>query len=218
MNANKIANLRSSVAPFVDHGTVTGEGGGNYTVTGPSGSAVATVAFGCLVQPIVGDKVMYTCDTKGACYILAVLERTDGQDSVVRFPGDVVVEAAKGKIAFASADGIDMCTANSVNVLASDISISAEKGQASIAELQANGDSFTGAIKRVTLFSNTIEMVADSVVQRLKSCFRWVEQIEQVRAGQMVHKVRNLFSVRARQTTLISKADVKIDGKRVRLG
>ena len=69
-----------------------------------------------------------------------------------------------------------------------------------------------------TFISDAVDVVAQRATQRLKSCYRWVEEIEHITAGQMIHKVSNLFSVRARQTAITAKDDVKIDGERVHLG
>lgn len=218
MQATNIVNLPGRPTQTVEHGTVLGGGDDGYVVQGAAGTFAATVAFSCLLKPMAGDKVLYTRDTDGSSFILSILARPTGPDAVVSFPGDVVVEAAKGRVMIAGADGIDMSTSSTLTMLAADLNVAAASAHLNIADTQAAGDSFTGTLNKVRLFSDAIDVVAKRVTQRVKTSFRWVEQIEHVTAGQMLHSVRNLFSVRARQTAIKAKDDVKIDGKRVHLG
>jgi len=218
MNAEKIVNWPGRTSQGVEYGTVKGGSEEGYVVSSPSGIFVSMVAFSCLVKPKAGDKVMYTRDHEGGCYILAILARPTGSDAVMSFPGDVMVESAKGRVTISGATGIDMTSGSAVGMRASEVNVTAVKGRLNVLDMQATADSFTGALKRVHLITDAIDVVAQQVTQRLKSCYRWVEQIEHTTAGQMIHKVQNLFSVRARQSVITAKDDVKIDGERVHLG
>lgn len=219
MYAEKIVNWPGRTIQGIEHATVIGVSEeGNYMINSSSGIFVATLAFSCHVRPITGDKIMYTHDPELRCYILAILERQTGYDTILSFPGDVTVESKKGSVAIAAAAGIEMATGSAVNMRASEVSVSAVNGRVNVLDLQATVDSFTGSVNRVHLISDVFDVVAQRVTQRLKSCYRWVEQIEHITAGQMIHKVTNLFSVRARQTAITAKDDVRIDGERVHLG
>ena len=219
MNAEKIVNWHRPSTQGIEYGTVRGGGEEDgYMVHGPAGIFVATVAFSCLVRPIAGDKIMYTRDSEGGCYILAILERFTGSDALLSFPGDVTVESKKGNVAIAAASGIDLATESAIAMRASEVNVSAVNGRLNVLDFQATGDTFTGSLNRVHLISDAVDLVAQRVTQRLKSCYRWVEEIEHITAGQMIHKVSNLFSVRARQTAITAKDDIKIDGERVHLG
>lgn len=218
MQTANIVNLPGRDSAGIDHGSVMGGGEGGYVVQGMAGTFVAAVAFSCIVKPMAGDKVLYTRADDGSAYILSILARPTGPDAVVSFPGDVVLEASKGRVSLAGAAGIDMSTAESVNMLASEVNVAAERSKLTIADIRAASERFTGNVSKVRLFSDAIDVVAKRATQRMKTCFRWVEQIEHVTAGQMINSVRNLFSVRARQSAIKAKDDVKIDGKRVHLG
>jgi hypothetical protein len=218
MNAENIVNWPRPSTQGIEHGTVRGGGDEGFMVHGTSGVFVATEAFSCLVKPQAGDKIMYTRDPEGGCYILAILERPTGSDALLSFPGDVTVQSKKGNVSITAASGIDLATGSTISMRASEVSVSAVNGRLNVLDLQAIGDSFTGTLNRVHLISDAVDVVAQRVTQRLKSCYRWVEEIEHIMAGQMIHKVSNLFSVRARQTAITAKDDVKIDGERVHLG
>lgn len=218
MQTANVVNLPGRESAGIDHGTVMGGGEGGYVVQGRAGTFVAAVAFSCLVKPMAGDKVLYTRAEDGSGYILSILERSTGRDAVVSFPGDVVVEAAQGRVCLAGAEGVDLTSAASVNMLAGELNLAAETGRLNVADMRASGHSFTGNVSKVRLFSEAIDVVAKRATQRFQTCFRWVEQIEHVKAGQMINSIRNLFSIRARHSAIKAKDDVKIDGKRVHLG
>lgn len=218
MQTASVVNLHGRGSAITEHGHVMGGGEDGYVVQGATGTFVAAVAFSCMVRPMAGDRVLYTRGEDGSAFILSILARPTGPDAVVSFPGDVVLETAKGRVTLAGAEGIDMTTGSSVNMLASEVNIAAESSKLTIAQVQALSSSFTGNVGKVRLFSDAIDVVAKRATQRLKTCFRWVEQMEHVTAGQMINSVRNLFSVRARQSSIKAKDDVKIDGKRVHLG
>lgn len=218
MQTANIVNLPGREPTGIAQGRVMGGGEDGYVVQGAAGTFVAAVAFSCMVKPMAGDTVLYARGDDGNAFILSILARPNGHDAVVSFPGDVLLETAKGRVTLAGAKGIDMTTSASVNMLASEVNVAAETGKLHVADVQAASDSFTGNISKVRLFSEAIDVVAKRATQRLKTCFRWVEQVEHVTAGQMINSVRNLFSIRARQSSIKAKDDVKIDGKRVHLG
>lgn len=218
MSAEKIVKWPGKTAGHIEFGTVNGESEDGLTVHGPSGTFMAKVAFSCHVRPIAGDKVMYTRDPESGCYILAILERLTGTDTVLSFPGDVKVESANGLVNIAARAGIDLTTGSAVTLTASDINVSAAQGRFTVLDMQAAGESFSGSLKKMQLISDTIDVVAQRLTHRLKSSYRWIEEIEHTAAGQMLHRVRNLFSVRSRHSTITAEQDVKINGERVHLG
>lgn len=218
MNAEKIVNWPGRATQGIEQGTVRGGDDEVYMIHGSSGIFVAKPAFSCVVKPMAGDKVMYARDPQNGCFILAILERPTGLNAVMSFPGDVSMESVRGNVTIAAAAGIELATGSAVNMRASEVNVSAARSRLNLLDIEATADSFTGNLSRVRLVSDAVDVVAKQVTQRLKTCFRWVEEVEQVDAGQMIQKVRNLFSLRARHAAVTAKDDVKINGERVHLG
>ena len=86
------------------------------------------------------------------------------------------------------------------------------------------GDATIGA-QRLALVADTIsqtatrlEVTTEKLVERARDAFRDVADLAETRVGRARTLVRDVFSLRARRTTMISKDDTSIDGKRVLLG
>jgi hypothetical protein len=62
------------------------------------------------------------------------------------------------------------------------------------------------------------ELQATSVIERARDALREVSELAEARAGRMRTLVGDLFSLHARQTTVVSTDDTSIDGKRILLG
>lgn len=218
MNAEKIISWPGQKSQGMEYGVVMGGEDSLYMVHSQTGTFSAIVAFSCVVKPQVDDKVMYVREPDGNCYILAILERNVRSETIMSFPGDMTIETTKGHVSIAGNAGINLSTDTTIDIHSSDINVSASKGRLNVSETHATGDTFSGRLNRVQLISESIDTVAKRATQRLKTCYRWVEQIEQTTAGQLIQKVNNLFSVRARQTAITAKEDVKVDGERIHLG
>lgn len=218
MNAEKILAWPVRDTGGVEYGTIRQEDDGAYKVHGPSGIFTANAAFSCLVKPLSGDKVMYAQDSEGRCYILAVLERPTSTNAVLSFPGNVALESTGGHVIISARSGIEFSTREELNLTASDLNLSAATARLNVVDLQATGESFIGNMTRARFLSDTVDLVAARVTQRAKSVFRWIDEVEQVSAGQMIQRVRTLFSVRSRHSSISAESDVKINGSRVHLG
>ena len=60
------------------------------------------------------------------------------------------------------------------------------------------------------MIAKSIETTAETIVQAFENCFRTVTGVEQNSVGNLVTSVKKLFSVRARQATLLARDDVRI--------
>jgi len=63
-----------------------------------------------------------------------------------------------------------------------------------------------------------VELVAERLIERTKDTFRDATDLVQMRAGRLRTLVKDVWSVHARRSVLISKDETSIDGKKVLLG
>ncbi len=99
-----------------------------------------------------------------------------------------------------------------------ELNVAATKATLNIADLAAVGDRLTSNISKIRIFANTIDSVAERLSQRLKNSFRMIEGVDQTRAGDVLTSVKNLFSMRSRQSAILAKKDMKIDAERIHMG
>jgi hypothetical protein len=70
----------------------------------------------------------------------------------------------------------------------------------------------------LTQTASRLEVTAEKIVERARDTLRDVADLAETRVGRARTLVRDVFSLRSRRTTMISKDDTSVDGKRVLLG
>ncbi|MHC4958041.1 MAG: DUF3540 domain-containing protein [Planctomycetota bacterium] len=110
------------------------------------------------------------------------------------------VIAGKGRVVF-SAPG--------------DLELRAPRGNINLA---AGGDVRVHGGKRVRIDTPRLEMVAKAVTQRFVRVHRWIRETLHTRAGRVVNRVAGTYQVKADRIVERATDDVKIDGRKIRLG
>ncbi len=198
-------------------GTVQGGQAPDFIVQTPHGLLTATPAVSCLLKPLSGDRVLLAKDEQ-AYFILAVLTRTQGHNNIVELPADTTLHSSRGRLTLAAREGIDVLGGQGIALHAQKLDMNGEQMHVHAMELALVGNQASLHARTVWLQADTLSSVVGRVIQRFKSCCRWVEQAEIVNAGELLHKVRRLFSLRSRQAALTAESDVKIDAKRIHMG
>lgn len=217
MNTQNLAKLNPRSTARLETGTVQGGDESACVVQGSAGIFNATVAFSCLVTPQPGDRVLF-CVEERHCHVLHVLERPTGTDMRLRFPGSVECAVPRGEFQVNAGKGFTLNTPMNGSIAAGSFDITASRGQVHAAELKVTNRRADVVTDEVRLVAGSVTTIADRWTQRLKLSFRWIEELEQTSAGQLVQKVRDLFSMQSRQAVLTAKQDVKIDGERIHMG
>ena len=179
---------------------------------------IARRAVSCLVRPAVGDTVLLFVDAGGQAYILAILERTDTRTTRLSVDNDLVIESTGDSITLAARESINLATAGKTSIHGRDIAITGHHGLFQLNRVDLVSDAATVHTKSGRLFADTVETVARTLTQRLQNCFRFVETMDQLKAGNLVQSVRKLMSLKTRQAVILAEQDVKIDGERIHMG
>ena len=187
-------------------------------ILGHDGHTSATMAFSCLVEPIANDVVLYSINERLECHVLSVIERPDSNTTSLAFPGDVVFKAANGKLNLHAKQNLDISSEREINMVTEEYSLMSKKALFSIDNLRTVGSTLVSNIKNVCTFSESIESVADRLVQKLKSSIRMVEGTDQTKARDVITTVKNLYTLRSRQSAILAKKDMKIDAERIHMG
>jgi len=153
-------------------------------------------------------------------------------------PGALRVRAAAGDYAARRAASclLEPCVGDRVALLSSPrgecwvIAVLERAEPASVAALSVDGDlalrgatvSIAGSadveIGRARLTASTLDVVAERVHTRAKRVMRFVEEIEQLRAGGIDAVARNLLNLRGKTTVVTAEEVAKIDGAQVLIG
>ena len=109
-------------------------------------------------------------------------------------------------------------TGPTVRVAAGALEVAAAQGRAVLDALSLLAGSTDAEIGRARLTASTLDVVAERVHTRAKRVMRFVEEIEQLRAGGIDAVARNLLNLRGKTAVVTAEEVAKIDGAQVLIG
>lgn len=205
------------VAIFQQYGTVT-EVGDHLVVHTDSAVYQARRSVSCLLEPMVGDKVLLVTDTEGGDYVLAVLERAADQISTLNLPGDTQINAQAGRLSLSARDGIGMSSAREIAMQSGSLKVDALKGEVTVHELSLVGEAWRSCVDRVKSVGKTFDSILERCHQRVSRSYRVVDEMDQVKAGQIDYQADSSLQLHAKYTLMTADELVKVDGEQIHLG
>lgn len=181
-----------------------------------TGAREARRAKSCLVAPEVGDTVLCAAHAEG-CHIVAVLDGAFGGATRLSAEGDLHVEP-QGKLSLSSREGVSLTTDRALTIGAADVAVNAERGTATIDELGFFGRLVRADAEKIVVVARELDHVVGRLTQRLKRAFRFVEDMDQTRAGSIDLRADDLASVRGENTVVSARALAKVDGEQIHIG
>ena len=201
-----------------EYGTVVGQEDTCYSVKTDSDLYHVKRAVSCVVQPEVNDLVLVSLSSLGGGYILAVLERAEGAKATLSFDSDVDIRTSGGSLSIASKQGIDLASAEDINLIASRLGIASSEGEINISRLTFLGSAFEGSLETVKLLARTFEAISDRFFRRTKRSYRFIEDTDQVKTGSLNYVADKSLMLRGTFSQMTAKEDVHIDGERINIG
>lgn len=211
--AKKLAN----VAAYLESGRVERVVAETIEVRLAMGTCRARRAKSCLVTPEVGDTVLCSVDTHGA-FVLAVLEGREGAPTRVAADGDLQIRSRTGRLSVDSPVGVDIVSAGDVSVCAAELSARAPKGSIAIDQLGFFGKLVQAQVTKVAIAAQEIDTIATRLSQRAKRVFRFVEEIDQTRAGTVDMRAQNMIGIRGENAVISARVLAKVDGEQIHIG
>ncbi|WP_437896477.1 DUF3540 domain-containing protein [Sorangium sp. So ce124] len=191
--------------------------GAAFAVRLSSGSCEARRAKSCLVAPDVGDKVLCAIEPDGV-YVLAVLDGREGAPTKLATDGDLVVQARGGRFAVCASERIDIAGAREVAVTGAEVQVRARKGSVAIDELGFFGRLVQAEVTKIALIAQEADTALTRLTQRVKRVFRFVEEVDQTRAGTIDLRAQNLVGIRGENAIISARVLAKVDGEQIHLG
>ncbi|MFO0612259.1 MAG: DUF3540 domain-containing protein [Polyangiaceae bacterium] len=188
---------------------------------GPGHEIRAARAVSCLVEPELHDYVLVSGKPSGAtfkpAYVLAVLER-ESPNVALSSSGDMEVRLREGRFRVASRKGIDLVSAESVDVVSSRFGVHAESAKIVATELVALASQAIGELTTVKVAGKIFDRVFERVSERVQRSFRKVEEIDQLTARQIDYAAEQTVSIKSENTVMIANELVKVDGEQIHFG
>lgn len=205
----------SGQRPVLLEGRVTEVGGRLLVDLAHEGLALGRRAKSCLTAIDVGDRVL--CSRLGAeVFVLAVLEGAVSGPTRVEVAGSLHVSAEgsltlAGRTVEARAEEDLVLEGSAVRARARAMLLAAD-------ELGVVGQAFSASVKTASVVAEYVESKAERVVARAKRVFRFVEELEQLRAGVIDQRAQGLAALRGENTIVAARVLTKIDGEQVKIG
>jgi hypothetical protein len=183
-----------------------------------TGTCEARRAKSCLVAPEVGDSVLCALESDGEAFIVAVLAGREGAPTKLAVDGDLALQARGGRVSLCSSEGVDIVSGGAVAMTSTELHVRAKKGTMAIEELGFFGRLVQAEVAKVSLVAQEVDSVLTRLTQRAKRVFRFVEEIDQTRAGTVDMRAQNLIAIRGENAVISARVLAKVDGEQIHLG
>lgn len=182
-----------------------------------TGTYDARRAKSCLVAPEAGDRVLCAVEPDGV-FVLAVLEGREGAPTKLTADGDLHVQARGGRVSVCGSAGVDVASGGAVALTGAEVHVRAQKGSVAVSELGFFGRLVRAEVTKVALLAQEVDSRMARLTQRAKRVFRFVEEIDQTRAGTVDMRAENLIGIRGENAVVGARVLAKIDGEQIHIG
>ncbi|AUX48491.1 hypothetical protein SOCE26_100290 [Sorangium cellulosum] len=210
------AKKLASTETYLEAGHVE-RAGASIEVRLRHGVCEAWRAKSCLVAPEAGDKVLCAIEP-ARIYVLAVLEGREGAPTKLATDGDLEVQARGGRLSLCASERVDVVGAREVAVSGAEVHVRGRRGSIAIEELGFLGRLVQAEVAKVALVAQEADAVITRLTQRAKRVFRFVEEVDQTRAGTIDLRAQNLLGLRGENAVISARVLAKVDGEQIHLG
>ena len=177
----------------------------------------ARIAFGCLVQPEPGDCVL-TSLADGTIWVVAVLERRSDAPARLWAEGDLGLVSAHGDISLTAERSVDIGAGTSVRAAAPEIDLHAGVARFVLDELIQVGRRVSWYVSKLRSMGEVVETFADHVLTRAKRSSRFIEESDQMRAGDIDHRAEGTLQLHADVAFVTADTVVRVDADQIHMG
>jgi len=204
-------------------GRVQGRSGDCFAVTledrqptrGPT-DVIAPLAASCLLVPEPGDRVLVALSPQP--YLLAVLERSAQRPARVEFPGDATIVSRAGTLALAGREGVRVTAGKAIGLWSQSLSVRTGKAELVAETLGSAVQSLRANVQQLGVVTHTCEVVAERIAQRAARVYRFVSELDQLRAQHFDFRAEQSAQVKGETTVVTARQVAKIDGEQVHIG
>jgi hypothetical protein len=179
------------------------------------GEVIARRAASCLLQPEPGDRVLVGLVPEP--WILAVLERDESRPAEVAFEGDAVLRSRTGRLDLRAPE-VKLTAGDAVTLAARKLGLQGGAAEVVVDRLEVRGRAATACFDEVGLVARLCDRVAERVTERAARVFRFVSELDQLRAHRFDHRAEKSAQIKAEQLAIVARQVAKIDGEQVHIG
>lgn len=191
--------------------------GGPFQVHLATGTFGAARAKSCLVAPETGDKVLCAIDGDRV-HVVAVLSGQQGAATKISADGGLALEARGGRLTICGHEGVDVASGGAVGLSGTEVHVRAKTGTVAVEELGFFGRLVQAEVGKVALLAEQVDSAVTRLSVRAKRVFRFVEEVDQTRAGTVDVRAQSLLGLRAENAVISARVLAKVDGEQIHIG
>ncbi len=177
----------------------------------------ARIAFGCIVQPEPGDRVLLG-RADGTLWITSVLERPSDAPMRLWAEGDVALVSRTGDVSLLAARTVALDAGERARITAAEIDLHAGVARFVLDELVQVGRRAHYYVAKIRTVGDMVETFAEHVISRVRNSSRFVEESDQVRAGDLDHRAEGTVHLRAKTMFMTADTVVRVDADQIHMG
>jgi hypothetical protein len=213
---HKVAKKLEPLLAHEEIGWVTRIEGSSLWVDAGVGEYPTRRALSCLVEPMLGDRVLVAVGDDDA-FLLAVLHR-EATGATLGVPGDLNVRVSSGRFRVAATGGVDFVSTEYIGLMAPELKVNARAASMFVEHLSHVGAVVSATLDHIKIRAGTLDSTVDRVTERLKRAYRFVAEFDHVRAGRIDYAAKETLNLRGENAVLTAKELVKVDGSQIHLG
>ena len=198
-------------------GRITRVEGALLTVASGNTEYQARRAASCLLSPEVGDDVLIAAVPERGTFVLSVLVRT-GEAARLSVDGDLEIQARGGRVVVAARDGVDLVSTAGVGITSQNLRVTSRVAELVLDNLSMVGSLAQAHVTRVKVAAETIDQAAQRLTQRLQRAYRFVAEMDQLRAARVDIAADKTVHVHGENAVVTAAELVKVDGGQIHLG
>ncbi|HEY6456049.1 MAG: DUF3540 domain-containing protein [Acetobacteraceae bacterium] len=177
----------------------------------------ARVAFGCVVQPEPGDRVLIGM-ADGTIWVTSVLERSSDAPMRLWAEGDVSIISMRGDVSLMAARCVNLDAGERTRLAAAEIDLHAGVARFVLDELVQVGRRASLMVGKIRYVGEMIETFAEHMLSRSRRSSMFVEESHQLRAGDIDHRAESTLQMRAQTMLMTADAVVRVDADQIHMG
>lgn len=188
-----------------------------WYLEGAGESEVARVASSCILAPAVGDRVLALISGHEA-WVLAILDRPVTNISTLEFDGDVELRSLSGNVRIEADNELRLKSSGSTFLQGPRLRVSVAVADILTGRLGWIGEVFDVRFGKGNIVSQWVDSVVEKFSLRARNSIKQVEEVDQVRSGQIDYRADKNLSLKARNVLADASQLAKVNGKQIHLG
>lgn len=205
----QLNNSNNTQEMLPTEGYVQGGKEGSWLVTTNQGLIRANQAYSCLVQPVLGDKVLLQTAGK-TTYLLAILERQQ--------PLAMQINAKQGLSFDLGGQDCEWKNTKLWQVEAEITQILTQHAELTTNIGKVSGNQLTQHWQQVHNLIKDFWHSGQTLWQQVRQSISRVDEVEQKDSGHFIQRTRGNMSLNSEQASITSNKDLRIDAERIHMG